>query len=172
MASIPVVGPALGAVAAAAAVAFGAIQIATIKKQHAAQEAAYYTGGYTGGTSYRREAGVVHEGEFVANHLAVQNPAVRPVLDLIDRAQRTGKVAALTPEALAAAAGGQTGAGQTAATAAGGADTATAAALARSAAATDRLAAVLEKGIRATASIDGTDGVAEQLRRYQSLTGA
>ncbi len=172
MASIPVVGPALGAVAAAAAVAFGAIQIATIKKQHAAQEAAYYTGGYTGGTSYRREAGVVHEGEFVANHLAVQNPAVRPVLDLIDRAQRTGKVAALTPEALAAAAGGQTGAGQTAAAAAGGADTATAAALARSAAATDRLAAVLERGIRATASIDGTDGVAEQLRRYQSLTGA
>ncbi len=172
MASIPVVGPALGAVAAAAAVAFGAIQIATIKKQHAAQEAAYYTGGYTGGTSYRREAGVVHEGEFVANHLAVQNPAVRPVLDLIDRAQRTGKVAALTPEALAAAAGGQTGTGQTAATSAGGADTATAAALARSAAATDRLAAVLERGIRATASIDGTDGVAEQLRRYQSLTGA
>ena len=171
MASIPIVGPALGAVAAAAAVAFGAVQIATIKKQHAAQEAAYYSGGYTGGTQYRREAGVVHEGEFVANHLAVQNPAVRPVLDLIDQAQRTGKVAALTPEAIAAAAGG-TPASTTGADTSAPADTATAAALARSAAATDRLAAVLEKGIRATASIDGSDGVAEQLRRYQNLTGA
>ncbi len=170
MASIPIVGPALGAVAAAAAVAFGAVQIATIKKQHAAQEAAYYSGGYTGGTSYRKEAGVVHEGEFVANHLAVQNPAVRPVLDLIDQAQRTGKVAALTPEAIAAAAG--TPAASTGADTSAPADTATAAALARSAAATDRLAAVLEKGIRATASIDGSDGVAEQLRRYQNLTGA
>lgn len=171
MASIPIVGPALGAVAAAAAVAFGAVQIATIKKQHAAQEAAYYSGGYTGGTRYRKEAGVVHEGEFVANHLAVQNPAVRPVLDLIDQAQRTGKVAALTPEAIAAAASG-TPAASTGADTSAPADTATAAALARSAAATDRLAAVLEKGIRATASIDGSDGVAEQLRRYQNLTGA
>ena len=171
MASIPVVGPALGAVAAAAAVAFGAVQIATIKKQHAAQEAAYYSGGYTGGTQYRKEAGVVHEGEFVANHLAVQNPAVRPVLDLIDQAQRTGKVAALTPEAIAAAAGASPAGAQGADTSAP-ADTATAAALARSAAATDRLAAVLEKGIRATASIDGSDGVAEQLRRYNNLTGA
>lgn len=171
MASIPVVGPALGAVAAAAAVAFGAVQIATIKKQHAAQEAAYYSGGYTGGTQYRKEAGVVHEGEFVANHLAVQNPAVRPVLDLIDQAQRTGKVAALTPEAIAAAAGASPAGAQGADTSAP-ADAATAAALARSAAATDRLAAVLEKGIRATASIDGSDGVAEQLRRYNNLTGA
>lgn len=170
MASIPIVGPALGAVAAAAAVAFGAVQIATIRKQHAAQEAAYYTGGYTGGTNYRREAGTVHEGEFVANHLAVQNPAVRPVLDLIDQAQRTGKVAALTPEAIAAAAGGTAGSAASADTPSA-ADTATAAALARSAAATDRLAAVLERGITATASIDGRDGVAEQLRRYQKLTG-
>lgn len=95
---------------------------------------------------------------------------MRPVLDLIDQAQRTGKVAALTPEAIAAAAGG-TAAASTASEAAASQDTATAAALARSAAATDRLAAVLERGITATAAIDGRDGVAEQLRRYQKLTG-
>lgn len=171
MASIPVVGPALGAVAAAAAVAFGMVQVATIKKQHAAQEAAYYSGGYTGGTKYRKEAGVVHEGEFVANHLAVANPAVRPVLDLIDHAQRTGRVAALTPAAIAAAAGG-TGESDTAAgtaAAAPAASTATAAALAANAAATDRLSDLLRQGIRASVSMDGTDGVANQLRRYNAL---
>ncbi len=170
MASIPVVGPALGAVAAAAAVAFGMVQVATIKKQHAAQEAAYYTGGYTGGTKYRKEAGVVHEGEFVANHLAVANPAVRPVLDLIDHAQRTGRVAALTPAAIAAAAGGtQESAAAAAADNAAPASTATAAALAANAAATERLSDLLRQGIRASVSMDGADGVANQLRRYNAL---
>ena len=94
--SIPVVGPALAVVAAAAAVAAGMIQIAAIKKQADAQEAGYYEGGYTGGKRYSKEAGVVHEGEFVANHLAVNNPNVRPMLDFIDKAQRNNTVGSLT----------------------------------------------------------------------------
>ena len=66
----------LGPIAAAMALAAGGIHIAAIKKQHEAQAEGYYSGGFTGGTSYRREAGVVHEGEFVANHRAVNNPNI------------------------------------------------------------------------------------------------
>ncbi len=86
----------LAPVAAGIAAAAGAIQIATIKKQQQAQEAGYYEGGFTGGKRYRREAGVVHEGEFVANHNAVNNPNILPALQLIDQAQRNNTVSALT----------------------------------------------------------------------------
>ena len=95
---IPIVGPALAVAAAAAATAAGMIQIAAIKKQHAAQSEGYYEGGFTGGNRWRRAAGVVHEGEFVANHEAVKNPNVLPVLQLIDYAQRTNRIASLTAE--------------------------------------------------------------------------
>ena len=97
-AAIPIVGTVLAPIAAAAAIAAGMIQIAAIKKQAQAQEAGYYSGGYTGGRRYKKEAGVVHEGEFVANHKAVNNPAVRPVLDFIDKAQRNNTVGSLTAE--------------------------------------------------------------------------
>lgn len=86
----------LAPIAAAIATAAGMLQVAAIKKQAAAQEAGYYEGGYTGGNKYHREAGVVHEGEFVANHHAVNNPAITPMLDLIDRAQRNNTVGSLT----------------------------------------------------------------------------
>lgn len=86
----------LAPIAAGIALAAGAIQIATIKKQQQAQEAGYYEGGFTGGSSYRREAGVVHEGEFVANHNAVNNPQLLPAFRLIDVAQRHNTVGRLT----------------------------------------------------------------------------
>lgn len=88
----------LAPIMAGVALAAGAIQIATIKKQQQAQEAGYYEGGFTGGSSYRREAGVVHEGEFVANHNAVNNPQLLPALRLIDMAQRNNTVGSLTAE--------------------------------------------------------------------------
>lgn len=97
-AAVPVIGYILAPIAAAMAVAAGMIQIAAIKKQAAAQEAGYYEGGFTKGNRYRREAGVVHEGEFVANHQAVNNPNVLPLLDMIDRAQRNNTVGSLTRE--------------------------------------------------------------------------
>ena len=90
--------PVIAAAFAAMAVAAGMVQIATIKKQQAAQEAGYYSGGFTGGKRYRKEAGVVHEGEFVANHDAVNNPNVRPMLEFIDRAQKNNTVGGLTAE--------------------------------------------------------------------------
>ena len=97
-AQVPVVGYILAPIAAAAAVAAGMIQIAAIKKQAQAQEAGYYGGGFTGGKSYKKEAGVVHEGEWVANHKTVNNPAVRPVLDFLDMAQRNNRVGSLTAD--------------------------------------------------------------------------
>lgn len=95
-ASIPVTGWVMAPIAAEMATAAGMLQIATIKKQHQAEAAGYYEGGYTGGNRYRKEAGVVHEGEFVANHNAVNNSSIRPALDLIDRAQRSNTVGSLT----------------------------------------------------------------------------
>jgi TP901 family phage tail tape measure protein len=88
----------LAPIAAGMATAAGMLQIATIKKQHQAEVAGYYEGGYTGGNRYRKEAGVVHEGEFVANHNAVNNSSIRPALDLIDWAQRSNTVGSLTAD--------------------------------------------------------------------------
>jgi len=95
-AAIPVVGHVMAPIAAAMAIAAGMLQIATIKKQQQAQEAGYYEGGFTGGRRYHREAGVVHEGEFVANHQAVNNPAVLPFLNFLDQAQRNNTVGSLS----------------------------------------------------------------------------
>lgn len=97
-AAIPTIGWTLAPIAAGMATAAGMIQLAAMKKQHQAEAAGYYEGGYTGGNRYRKEAGVVHEGEFVANHNAVNNSSIRPALDLIDRAQRSNTVGSLTAE--------------------------------------------------------------------------
>lgn len=104
-ASIPVTGWVMAPIAAGMATAAGMLQIATIKKQHQAEAAGYYEGGYTGGTRYRKQAGIVHEGEFVANHNAVNNTSIRPALDLIDKAQRTNTVGSLTAEDISRALG-------------------------------------------------------------------
>ena len=88
----------LAPISAGIALAAGALQIATIKKQHQAEAAGYYEGGFTGGKRYRREAGVVHEGEFVANHQAVGNPAILPFLNFLDQAQRNNTVGSLTAQ--------------------------------------------------------------------------
>lgn len=53
-----------------------------------------YQEGYTDKGNPREQAGVipVHKNEFVANHKAVANPQVRPVLDVIDRHQKIGDI--------------------------------------------------------------------------------
>lgn len=105
-AQVPLIGYILAPVAAAAALAAGMLQVATIKKQHQAEAAGYYEGGFTGGRNYRKQAGVVHEGEFVANHDAVNNKNLMPVLSLLDNAQRNNRVASLTMDDVARIAGG------------------------------------------------------------------
>lgn len=59
-------------------------------------------GGYTGTGRHDEPKGIVHAGEFVANRYAVQNPVVRPVLDLIDQAQRNNTIGSLTAKDVSA----------------------------------------------------------------------
>ena len=151
----------LGPIAAAAATAAGMLQIATIKKQHEAQAAGYYEGGFTGGNSYRREAGVVHQGEFVANHKAVNNPNVLPVLKMLDYAQRNNTIASVTSADIAKTVG--TGTGQTVVAPVVVHETE------RTSEALERLNETLEIGIRASVSIDGEDGIERQLTRYNQM---
>lgn len=101
MAGIPFVGPALGAVAAAAAIASGAAQIAVAKQQRdeakGLKTGGYsdeYVEGYTRSGDPDDVAGVipVHKNEFVANHESVANPHVRQFLDVFDVAQKNGTI--------------------------------------------------------------------------------
>lgn len=60
------------------------------------------SGGYTPHGPWNEPQGIVHSNEFVANRFAVANPAVRPLLDLLDQAQRSGSIAHLTTDDIAA----------------------------------------------------------------------
>lgn len=96
-AAIPVVGYILAPIAAAMAVAAGAIQIAAIKKQQQASEAqGYMTGGFTPEGKADEVAGVVHKGEWVASQRLVNNPRTRPLLEALDYAQRTNTIGSIT----------------------------------------------------------------------------
>lgn len=160
----------LAPIAAGIATAAGLIQVATIKKQQKAQETGYYEGGFTGGTSYRREAGVVHEGEFVANHKAVNNPDIVPALRLIDEAQRNNTVASLTAADISRSLGQGSAAVVSAPTVNVTTDnSALNATLTDARDVIDRLSSILAAGIYAKCSIDGPDGVARNLDYYNKL---
>lgn len=173
-AKIPVVGFTIAPIAAAAALAAGMLQVATIQKQHQAQQQGYYTGGFTGSGDYRKEAGVVHRGEFVANHEAVANPNLLPVLRLIDYAQRNNSVGSLTAADVSRAVNPMV-LTTPAASAAPSTDN-TAEAMAVMAAASermqqtvDRLTQTLDEGIESYVTIDGPRGFDKQYRHWQRL---
>lgn len=151
----------LGPIAAAMAVAAGAVQIAAITQQHRKQTAGYFAGGFTGGRNYRREAGVVHEGEFVANHEAVNNPHLLPMFQLLDYAQRHNTVASLTADdarrVMPSTAGSQASV------------TVIDTAQPRTAEAIEQLNRHLEAPIQTYVTIDGPDGLARQWKHYKRL---
>ena len=152
------------------AVAAGGIQIAAIKKQHAAESSGYYEGGFTGGSDDRKKAGIVHQGEFVASHLAVQNPNVLPLLKLIDHAQRNNTIASLSATDVSRAiAAPQATAGHTAVTASSPTLQILDATSERTVEAIERLNDNLEAGIRASVSITGEDGLEKQWNRYDKM---
>lgn len=166
----------LGPIAAAMAVAAGAIQIATIQKQHQAQAAGYYAGGFTmRANDNRREVGVVHANEFVANHQAVANPAIAPVLRLIDKAQRSNTVGSLTAEDVSNAVGINRGTTASATIVSGTASAVNDSAAiiadisARTSKALDRLSDNIEQGILAEVVMDGERGLARKLGHYNKL---
>lgn len=73
----------------------------------------FASGGYTGSGAWNEPKGIVHSNEFVSNRFAVSNPNLRPVFDLIDYAQRTGTVANLTGNDVAAVLSTSTPSGST-----------------------------------------------------------
>ena len=165
-AAIPLVGHIIAPIAAATAIAAGMIQIATIKKQHQAQTAGYYAGGYTGGRDYRKEAGVVHEGEFVANHNALANPNIVPVLDLIDYAQRNNTVASLSSEDVSRAVAAPQ---QTASILSVSQPPVVVQETSRTSAALEKLNQKIDDGIYSIVVIDGPDGLDNQMKKYKKL---
>lgn len=95
----PFVGPVLAPIAAAAAIAAGAIQIATIKKQQQAAEAqGYASGGFTPKGNKYEPAGIVHKGEWVASQELLASPVVRPIIEALDYAQRTNTIGSIKSE--------------------------------------------------------------------------
>lgn len=183
-AAIPVAGIVLGPLAAAAALAAGAIQIATIKKSHQAEAAGYAQGGFTPSGRWDQVQGYVHSNEFVANRYATGNREIAPALRLIDRAQRNNTVQNLTaadvsaslrtstsPDVVAAvnSSGQQAAAAQVQAADNTAAMAATAAAVDKTAEAIDRLNRQLDEGITAVASITGRNGIDEQQKKYNRL---
>ncbi len=169
-AAIPGTGWIMAPIAAGLATAAGMMQIATIKKQHQAEAAGYYEGGYTGGNRYRKEAGVVHEGEFVANHRAVNNSSIRPAFDLIDRAQRANTVGSLTADDISRA----LGAGASAAVVAPIVNVSNDNAEVRQSldgvnSAVSRLNENIERGIKADVSIAGRDGIDRKIKEYHRM---
>ena len=95
-AAIPVVGFVMAPIAAAMAVAAGALQIAAIKKQQQASESqGYAKGGFTPKGAVDEEVGVVHAGEWVASQKLLANPVARPLINALDYAQRTNTIGSL-----------------------------------------------------------------------------
>lgn len=166
-AQVPLIGYIMAPVAAAAALAAGAIQIATIKKQHEAQSNGYYTGGFTGSGPKKQVAGTVHAGEFVVNADAVNNPNIMPLLHFIDQAQRNNTVGSLTAEDVSRVV--------TAPVVSGTASMDTARTTVQIAndshtkRVLERLDQRLSEPIRASVVIDGEDGFDRQYTRYKKL---
>ena len=159
----------LAPISAGIALAAGALQIATIKKQHEAEAAGYYGGGFTGGHRYRKEAGVVHEGEFVANHQAVNNRQLLPVLSLIDQAQKSNRVASLKAEDVTNVMGGP--AAQIVAPIVNikNDNEELHGTLEKVNETQERLLWQIEQGIGVDVPIDGENGIYRQLRKYENL---
>ena len=169
-AQIPVTGWIMAPIAAGLATAAGMLQIATIKKQHQAEAAGYYSGGYTGGNRYRKEAGIVHEGEFVANHNAVNNSAIRPAFDLIDRAQRSNTVGSLTADDISRALGQGMGGSVVAPIVNVSNDNSEVmASLDGVNTAVSRLNQTLDDGLEIELPISGRNGLYKRLRDYQRI---
>ena len=168
-ASIPVTGWVMAPIAAGMATAAGMLQIATIKKQHQAEAAGYYEGGYTGGNRYRKEAGVVHEGEFVANHNAVNNSSIRPALDLIDRAQRSNTVGSLTADDITRSLGQGSSTVVAPIVNVSNDNAEVRQSLDGVNSAVSRLNENIERGIKADVSIAGRDGIDRKLNEYHRM---
>lgn len=100
------IGPAglvLAPIAAALAAAQGAVQVAVLKKQaDLAASTGYMTGGFTPDGPEDEPVGVVHAGEWVAPRRLLRDPRTRPMINMLEAARRTNRIATLSPEDVSA----------------------------------------------------------------------
>lgn len=168
-AAIPKVGYIIAPIAAGLATAAGMLQIATIKKQHQAEAAGYFEGGFTGPGHWKKEAGVVHAGEFVANHNAVNNPQLLPALQLIDAAQRNNTVASLTAQDVSRAMGTGSAAVVAPVVNVNADNEQVGESLDNVSSTIDRLNEQLNLGIKSYVVITGPDGLDHKWNQYQKM---
>lgn len=168
-AAIPTVGYIIAPIAAGLATAAGMLQIATIKKQHQAEAAGYFEGGFTGPGHWKKEAGVVHAGEFVANHNAVNNPQLLPALQLIDAAQRNNTVASLTAQDVSRAMGTGSAAVVAPVVNVNADNEQVGESLDNVSSTIDRLNEQLNLGIKSYVVITGPDGLDHKWNQYQKM---
>lgn len=168
-AAIPTVGYIIAPIAAGLATAAGMLQIATIKKQHQAEAAGYFEGGFTGPGHWKKEAGVVHAGEFVANHNAVNNPQLLPALQLIDAAQRNNTVASLTAQDVSRAMGTGSAAVVAPVVNVNADNEQVGESLNNVSSTIDRLNEQLNLGIKSYVVITGPDGLDHKWNQYQKM---
>lgn len=172
---VPIAGLALAPIAAAAAVAFGASQIAVAKQQRDAAKEGYFSGGFTGGDDPRKVRGYFPDGspyhgrEFVVNHRGVNNPNIRPVLDVFDMAQRSGTINSLSKNDIAKALNINTS-GSLSTSVDTARDTFMQDTIARLSETVERLSTQLDNGIEAVATISGERGIAKKLNDFNRLT--
>lgn len=172
--AVPVVGIVLAPIAAAAAVAAGMLNMATIKKQHEAAKQGYASGGFTPSGRWNEEQGAVHSDEFVANRFAVRNKQILPVLRLIDNAQKNNTIGSLTAQDVTSV----LSSGRTASSSvpASGASEATAdnseslmVMLNYTYTVIDKLNKRLNEPFHTVNSVDGSDGIKQAMDKYDSL---
>lgn len=167
-------GPILAPLFAGIAIANGLLQVATIKKQAAAQEAGYYQGGFTGPGVWNEEKGTVHADEFVANRYAVRNKELLPVLRLIDNAQKNNTVGSLTAaDVTTVLSGGKTPAPAPLSSGSSVNDGTEAALLisvmSHNATVMEKLNKRLDEPFHTINTVDGPDGMKQALDKYESL---
>lgn len=173
-AAVPVVGYILGPIAAAAAVAAGMLNMATVYKQHEATKQGYASGGFTPPGRWDEEKGAVHAGEFVANRFAVRNKQILPVLRLIDNAQKNNTIGSLTAQDVTSVlSGGRSTSAEANTTDAGSSVDNSVESLAVMLEYTysviDRLNKRLETPFHTVNSVDGSDGIKQAMDKYNSL---
>lgn len=161
-AAIPVVGWVMAPIAASMAVAAGAIQLATLKKQHeAAMSQGYAAGGYTKPGSKYQPAGVVHAGEWVASQELLANPTAAATIAQLDQAQRTNTIGQLDRQQVSASISAPVAAAQV--------TRVESAPVERSSEAIDRLNKTLDNGIYAATLMTGDKGLLRAQKRYDQL---
>ena len=167
-AQVPLIGYILAPIAAVSAVAAGMLQIATIKKQHQAQGIGYYSGGFTAQGDYRKEVGVVHAGEFVADHRAVNNASLLPVLRLMDNAQKNNTIGSLTTTDVSRALGGASSVPSTNDNAAGSTDNETFVnMLGYTYSVIEKLKKRLDEPFITVNTVDGEHGIKQAMDKYE-----